>query len=328
VPPRLRYVDSAGGKLRYAWRALREALDGPFDLVVAGHINLSALAALFAWANAGRTLLFIHGIDAWTPHPSPLIRWSLRSMRLVAGVSNVTLERFARWSKVPPARLRLLPNCVDLTKFGPGPRSPALARKLGLEGRTVLMTLGRLAGGERYKGFDEVLEVLPALAREIPDIAYLICGDGGDRARLQAKADALGVRDRVVFAGFVPEEEKVEYYRLAHAYVMPSRGEGFGIVFLEALACGVPVLASTADGGREAVLDGRMGVLVDPARREELCDSIRRTLARPVQVPAELEQFSFEAFSGRLRAIAGEALAGAARPAEYRAVVSSRVHRQ
>ena len=88
---------------------------------------------------------------------------------------------------------------------------------------------------------------------------------GSDHGRLEAKAAALHVLDRVVFSGFVPEEQKADYYRLADAYVMPSRGEGFGIAFLEALACGLPVLGSKLDGGREALLDGALGLLVDPA---------------------------------------------------------------
>ena len=98
--------------------------------------------------------------------------------------------------------------------------------------------------------------MLPALAADVPDVAYLIAGDGDDRARLEKKAAALGVADRVVFAGYVPEEEKADHYRLADAFVMPGRGEGFGIVYLEALACGVPVVASSLDASREAVRDG------------------------------------------------------------------------
>jgi glycosyltransferase involved in cell wall biosynthesis len=85
-----------------------------------------------------------------------------------------------------------------------------------------------------------------------------------DRRCLQEKARSLGVHGRVVFAGYVPESEKADHYRLADAYVMPGRGEGFGIVYLEALACGVPVVASEVDGSREAVREGALGILVDP----------------------------------------------------------------
>jgi asparagine synthase (glutamine-hydrolysing) len=302
LPPRLTYFGGAG-KLRYALRVFARALDGPFDVVIASHINLTTLAALFAAITGSRSLLIVHGIDAWTPHRSALIRRLVRSMHLVVGVSKLTLDRFAGWANVPGQRLRLLPNCVDLDRYTPGPKPMKLARELGLEGRTVIMTLGRLASEERYKGFDEVLEALPALAEQVPDIAYLICGEGPDRARLEAKAVELGVRRRVVFTGFVPEESKADYYRLADAYVMPSRGEGFGIVLLEALASGLPVLGSSVDGSREALLEGRLGELVDPANARQVRAGILSALAKPKGLSDKLQQFSVSAFRARVHTI-------------------------
>src|SRR6185295_7156824 len=103
------------------------------------------------------------------------------------------------------------------------------------------------------------------LISRFPTLKYMIVGDGDDLARLEQKTFSLGLSERVIFAGRISEEEKAAHYCLADAYVMPSRGEGFGIVFLEALACGLPVMGSLADGGREALLDGALGCLVDPS---------------------------------------------------------------
>jgi len=161
------------------------------------------------------------------------------------------------------------------------------------------MTLGRLSSEEQYKGHDEILEVLSDLADEIPDVSYLVCGDGDDRPRLERKAEQLGVADRTVFAGYVPEEEKEDHYRLADAFVMPGRGEGFGIVYLEAMACGVPVVASSADASREAVHDGQLGVVVDPDDSTDLRQGIHRALDAERGVPDGLEHFSFDAFEER-----------------------------
>jgi glycosyltransferase involved in cell wall biosynthesis len=128
-------------------------------------------------------------------------------------------------------------------------------------------------------------------------------GDGDDRGRLQAKAEGLGVADRVVFAGFVPEAEKADHYRLADAYVMPSRGEGFGFVFLEAMACGIPVLGSKLDGSREALRGGKLGILVDPWDRDDLQRGIMETLQRPRgDIPPGLSHFSVENFTRRCHA--------------------------
>ena len=127
---------------------------------------------------------------------------------------------------------------------------------------------------------------------------------------MERKVDDLGLRDRVVFAGFVPEEQKPDYYRLADAYVMPSRGEGFGIVFLEALACGLPVMGSIADGGREALLNGALGCLVDPSNPVDIVRGVLETITRgkgPVQ--DGLSYYSREAFMRRTKVIVREALA-------------------
>lgn len=168
----------------------------------------------------------------------------------------------------------------------------------------MIMTLGRLASAERFKGFDEVIEALPALAEHIPHISYLICGDGSDRARLEQKAESLGVRHRVTFAGFVNEAEKADYYRLADAYVMPSRGEGFGIVFLEALACGLPVMGSRTDGGREALLDGALGCLVDPSDPSDVVRGVLETLKNGSRArPGVPYCYSPQAFTERVNAI-------------------------
>jgi asparagine synthase (glutamine-hydrolysing) len=316
IPASVKIVTEATrGKLGFVKSTIREAFRGRVDVVVSGHINLASIAALISAAKRAPSLLIVHGIDAWTPRAGLSARLSLSRFSLIAGVSNVTLQRFSAWSKVNASQLRLLPNCVDRGRFGPGPKSSALAKRLGLADRTVIMTLGRLSSEERYKGFDEIIEALPGLARAVPDITYLICGDGPDRVRLEGKAAAMRVQDRVVFAGFVPEEQKADYYRLADAYVMPSRGEGFGIVFLEALACGVPAMGSLVDGSAEALLGGVLGTLVDPSEPDAVAAGVLTTLRRGVgTVPLELESYSVAAFSRRANAIVREVVGGSWMP--------------
>jgi glycosyltransferase involved in cell wall biosynthesis len=222
-------------------------------------------------------------------------------------VSDVTRQRYARRVGLQPENGVVVPNSVDTSAYGDGSKRKDLLDRYGLANRTVLMTLARLDPGERYKGVDEVMEALPTLTDTHPDIAYLICGSGGDRERLEAKAGALGVSDRVVFAGYVPEEEKADHYRLADAFVMPGWGEGFGIVYLEALACGVPVVASSADASQEAVRNGELGVVVDPHDPTSVVEGIRDALARPKGVPQGLDTFSHERFAERWRAVAERA---------------------
>jgi len=199
-----------------------------------------------------------------------------------------------------------VPNAIHLDWYSPGAKDPRLLKRYGLEKRTVLMTLGRLVSRERYKGFDEVIEVLPQLLEQKPDLAYLIVGQGDDRARLEAKVEKLGLQEVVKFSGYVDEAEKAAHYRLADAYVMPSSGEGFGFVLLEALACGIPTIGSCLDGGREALREGMLGKIVDPRSREELQRGILETLEAPRGiVPEGLSYFAYPEFERRCHRLLG-----------------------
>ncbi len=295
---------AANSKLRYVLALGRHLAGGPrYDLILCAHINLSPLGWLCRLRTGAPLVQVVHGSEAWQPTGNPLIDRAIRSMDAFITVSGVTKGRFTRWTGLAPEVGFVLPNSIDLDRFQPGQKSPALLDRYGLRGKTVLMTLGRLDAGERAKGFDEVMEVLGPLAEEMPDLAYLIVGDGSDRARLEQKAQRLGLGDRVVFAGFVPEDEKVDHYRLADVYVMPSRWEGFGIVYLEAMACGIPVVGSSIDGSLGAIPDETFGLTVDPDEPEALKRAVRASLGKPRGRPERLEHFSYENFSRRVHAI-------------------------
>jgi len=218
----------------------------------------------------------------------------------------VTTARFRDWAHLPAERFRLLPCTVDLDRFRPGPRDPALAERYGLAGKRVLFTFGRLVSEQRAKGMDEVMQAMPGLLSDHPDLVYLIGGTGPDRPRLEAKAKDLGLADHVIFTGRIAEEEKVAHYHLADAYVMPSRGEGMGIVILEAMAAGVPAMASAKDGSRETMRDGMLGPIVDPDDPASVAAGIRAALARPRGRPEGLDYFSRESFRQRLSGLLDE----------------------
>jgi asparagine synthase (glutamine-hydrolysing) len=300
-PLKLRYLTGALHSVpRYIGAVLGTALAWRrFDLVVCGHINLLPLARVAQAITRGRLVLVVYGVEAWQPPPGRFSRHCVKSIDAVASISQVTLERFGSWVPLKGKRTFLLPNMIDLSAFTPGSGSAPLRDRLNLSNRTVLLTLGRLSSAERYKGVDEILELLPTLAASIPNVTYVVAGEGDDRARLMAKAQDLGVADRVEFTGYVPESEKVSLYRSADAYVMPSSGEGFGFVFLEAMACGIPVVASSVDGGREAVRDGLLGELVNPGDRSDVIAGILRAVKKPKGAPAGLEYFAPPFFTSR-----------------------------
>ena len=131
---------------------------------------------------------------------------------------------------------------------------------------------------EQYKGYENVLLAFPEILARFPNARYLIVGDGPDRKRVEELSRELRVEGKVIFAGYVPNEELSEHYNLCDVFAMPSKGEGFGIVFLEALACGKPVVAGNKDASVEPLLNGKLGRLVDPDNVDAVGEAICATL--------------------------------------------------
>jgi phosphatidyl-myo-inositol dimannoside synthase len=288
-------------RLRFVADAFRTAFThSDTTLLYCAHLNLAPLVWLLAKLLGRPWVLAIYGIDAWEGRESRRRRFFALRADLVLSISQITLDRFRSWCPVPEARTIVVPNAVHLEKFGTGPKNKILIERYGLIGRRIIMSLGRLESYERFKGFDAMMEALPLLIRDMPDLRYLIAGSGADLERLKTKAATLGLAQHVVFTGAVDESEKADHYRLADAFVLASKGEGFGFVLLEAMACGIPVIASSKDGGREAVRAGMLGRLVDPDNPQALSAAVRTALVQPKIVPSGLQHFAFSNFAHRV----------------------------
>ncbi|MUG95651.1 glycosyltransferase [Scytonema sp. UIC 10036] len=225
--------------------------------VFCGHINLAPLVAMLCNPLGIPYTVMTHGKEVWQPLPPPM-KSSLQKAARIWTVSRYTSKVACAANDLDPSKVNLMPCAVNGDRFTPGAKSPALMERYGLTGAKVLMTVARLWSGDIYKGVDITIQALPQIARVFPEVKYLAIGRGDDQPRLAQLALDVGVRDRVIFAGFVPTEELIEHYRLADAYVMPSQ-EGFGIVYLEAMACGIPVVSGDDDGSADPLQDGKLG---------------------------------------------------------------------
>lgn len=292
--------DAVGGKVRYVLQSIRAAADR-YDIVICGHVHLLPLAALLNLRIRAPIILLAYGIEVWKP-ALPFAKAFLRQVDAVWTISRFTGSTMNSWADLPASMFLLLPNAVHLDRYGMKSRNLDLQRRLGLGGGKVIMTLGRVEESVLGKGFDKVLEAMPALLRVHPDVQYVIAGKGRLTHSLETRARDLGIADRVIFTGMVREEDKADLLRLADAFVMPSKGEGFGFVFLEAMACGVPVVGSCLDGSREALRDGRLGELVDPDVPGSVLGGILRALQKPSCIPPGIDAFDWPAFRSRLEA--------------------------
>jgi asparagine synthase (glutamine-hydrolysing) len=220
-----------------------------------------------------------HGIEVWRGM-SPQKRAALRAADRVLAVSRFTAEKLVQASGVTPGRIGIFPNTVDSENFFRGPASSGLADRMEIPaGVPVLLTVARLDIGERYKGVERVWDAMQARAEgPLAQAVHVVAGSGSDLERLRAEALRRGLGQRVRFTGPVSGAELSDIYRMATVFVMPSTKEGFGIVFLEAMSSGIPVVASDAGGSPDALLGGRLGWLADPGSTESLASCIEEAL--------------------------------------------------
>lgn len=254
-------------------------------------------------------LVQLHGIEAWRP-----LGWdrerALAKATVRCAVSSYTLERARPFHPKGLDDAAVLPLALEERK----PEGAVDALLLGRLGRGFFLIVGRMDARERYKGHDQLLEAL----RGIPDARLVVAGDGDDRLRLEAKAAGLEMADRVAFTGFTSEATLAELYRRCAAFAMPSRGEGFGLVYLEAMRAGKPVLAVRGSAAEEIVVDGKTGLLADPDDREELRGALARLLDHPGETRRMGEagferwrrEFGIERFRERLEPLLERLVAG------------------
>lgn len=294
----------------YAAQLMSYAIAQQPDLIISTHLNFTPVARIIKQLTRIPYWTVAHGIEAWNIDRHNLKK-GLQSADCILPVSSYTRGRLLKEQQLQPERLSTLPNTVDTQRFQIRPKPLRLLKKYGLrEDQPVILTVNRLCRSEPFKGYEQVLAALPTIRRQIPDIRYVIVGKGDDLARLEQSIQDRQLQESVTLAGFVPDEDLCDYYNLCDVFAMPSKLEGFGIVYLEALACGKPALGGNQDGAVDALCQGRLGALVDPdnsvAIAQTLIQIINREYSHPlIYKPQALRQavidaYGFESFKATL----------------------------
>jgi phosphatidylinositol alpha-1,6-mannosyltransferase len=250
---------------------------GAFDCLHCGDLFPQALNGVFLRKMFNLPLLvFCHGDEISQTDRrryQPRVRdFIYRHADAIIAANQFACDGLARIG-IPEERVHKLTPGVNLDEFHPRPPRRDLIERYGLEGHKVLLTVARLVP---RKGHKIVLDALPQVMREVPNLKYLIAGDGPEKARLQEQARQLGLQDAVIFVGDVAHHEVCDYYNLCDVFIMANRleaggdVESFGMVFTEANAAGKAVIGGRSGGTSEAVLDGKTGFLVDPESAEEI----------------------------------------------------------
>ncbi|WP_454801066.1 glycosyltransferase family 4 protein [Mucilaginibacter phyllosphaerae] len=259
------------------------------DVVILSHINLTLIGLLIKLVRPQTQLwLIAHGIEVWRPlsfHKRKLLTMCDK----VLCVSNYTRAQMYKWHKTNPAKCVVLNNALDpFMKLPVKFKKPAyLLNRYDIAlNQPVIFTLTRLASTEMYKGHDRAIKAIARLKETFPNIKYILAGkyDESEGARVKQLIAQLGVSKHVIMPGFINEEELPDHFLLADLFVLPSRKEGFGIVFIEALACGLPVICGNADGSIDAIRNGELGTAINADDEHELEDCIISHLNAPVSL--------------------------------------------
>lgn len=243
-------------------------------LVISAHVNFLPLASLFKIFLKKDYLVETYGIDVWDIKSNPT-KEALRNAKLIITVANYTKQKILEQIPEIDKKVVVLPNFVDGEKFKIAEKPASLMRKHNLsDSSKIILTLCRLSASEKYKGYDKVIEAMPLILSEVPEAKYFIVGSGDDALRVRELIERMHLGQCVVMTGQVSNEERLEYYNLCDVFAMPSKGEGFASVFLEALACGKSVVGGNKDGSIDPLLNGEVGILVDPDSVEETAKAI------------------------------------------------------
>ena len=253
------------------------------DVVILTHINLALVGLIIKKINPKtKVWLIAHGIEVWRPL-SFFQNAFLKHCDKVVSVSNFTKQQMMSRHDISEDKCAILNNAVDpfmqlpttfvkpqhlLDRYNLTPDNP------------VIYTLTRLANSEQYKGHDQVIKLISRLKVKYPGIKYVLSGqyDVNEEIRLKNMIARYGIEDDVILTGFIAEKDIPDYFLLADIFVLPSKKEGFGIVFIEALACGLPVICGNADGSIDAIRNGELGKAVNTDNLDELEAAISNVL--------------------------------------------------
>lgn len=286
------------------------------DVLILSHINLLSVAKLISLVKPKqKIILFAHGIEVW----DKLSNWKTKFLQQkvqIWAVSNYTKHKMLAQHQIATDRIQVLNNCLSpflkLTATFDKPKN-LLEKYQITENTPVLFTLNRLSASEKYKGYDTVIIALSKLKQTNQAFTYLLAGkaDVEEQCRIEQLIEANGLNANVKLIGYLPEEELAAHFLLADVFIMPSKGEGFGIVFIEAAVYGCQVIGGNVDGSTDALLNGELGQLVNPDSEAEIIEAIQKAIHNEnhqpkIQQELTLQHFGFEQYLKKVNCLIGD----------------------
>jgi phosphatidyl-myo-inositol dimannoside synthase len=307
LAPAITGKPSAGEQVRFASSLLIAQLGNRERWWLFNHVGIARAQNLVPRLIRKPYAVLLCGIEAWDPALSSDRKRTLRDARVRIAISQYTASRVAQ---AHPDVGSIVACPLALLPIAPAAATLEHAMLAKIRPNSVLI-VGRMSSAERYKGHDELLDSWSAIVREVPDAQLVVAGQGDDLTRLREKATSLGLGDSVLFLGFVPEGTLETLRARVALFALPSRGEGFGLVYLEAMRAGLSCIGGANDAAADLIVHGETGLLVDPLNSEDLAGAVLRLLRSP-ELRAQYgaagkrrfdSEFTFERYCDRLEPI-------------------------
>lgn len=297
-------------RLGFIFNVIRECLNS--NVIILGHINLYPIGLLLKIL--GKNIILItHGIEVWNSLAFFKKNLLLKSNMIIC-VSDFTKKRILNNLNIDSTKIKIIHNTIDpfFNKNVNRSTRRNIKTKYSIKPSTkVLLTVSRMGYWDREKGYETVLKIIPKLKDTFNDLKYFLIGpaDNDEILRISKLANDLSISSNLHILTDVSEKELPGFYNVADLFVMPSKKEGFGIAYLESLACGTPVIAGNMDGSVEPLLNGKLGLLIDPDDIDELTKKIInvfnnkeiKNLTDPEYLSTRVyEEFGFDKFKSRL----------------------------
>ena len=310
--PKRIFAGFAANKADFVFEAVKNGSNA--DVVLISHINLLLVGWLIKKVHPSvKIILLAHGIEIWG-ELNPLRKRMLPHCDQILCVSQFTADKINAKHILPSTKVNVLNNCIDpyLPLPGLNYNDKQLREKYNIKSDdTVLMTLTRLSVRDRYKGYDVVLQAMVTLSQKNKQIKYLLAGgySNAEKIFIDELVKEYGLTDNVILAGYIPEDELTAHFTMADMYVMPSTKEGFGIVFIEAMYYGLPVIAGNKDGSTDALLDGQLGLLIEPNDTAAVAEAVEKMIinikAYKPNHELLMEHFGYDGYKRKMETFIG-----------------------
>lgn len=278
------------------------------DIIFCCHIHLLPFAWLLSLKYKCPLVLVIYGEEAWKPTRYKFANFLCRKINFLITIRHFTAKKFVKWSKfrIKKSNYFYLPNCIEENKYGLKSKNIKLVKKYNLKKKKIIISCGRLDVEDKYKGVDEIIEILGDLSQKVKDLIYIVIGDGDDKIRLEEKVKFLKVDHLIIFTGRLSEKEKIDHYKLGNLLAMPGSRKSFDrypyrFVFLEGLASGMQVVCSNLNDQSELNdANVKMLIQVNPFDRHEMINKIVKAIKKKRYIHPSLKNFYFTSFEKKI----------------------------